>query len=141
MNNDIFSKYVNKDQEKIKQKGRKKLFSFPGHNGIKSILASTFILTHLQFHEIVMKVKKLTWRIQALLRLHGSLTTRFSKKHGFSKLKISAMFLNSTVFGKTFNRFCDFFVTFCEFSYERNEIIPNYFQIDFLFCLFPLRLI
>ena len=42
MNNDIFSKYVNKDQEKIKQKGRKKLFSFPGHNGIKSILASIF---------------------------------------------------------------------------------------------------
>ena len=41
------------------------------------------------------------------------------------------MFLNSTVFGKTFNRFCDFFVTFCEFSYQRNEIIPNYFQIDF----------
>ena len=42
MNNDIFSKYVNKDQEKIKQKGRKKLSSFPGHNGIKSILASIF---------------------------------------------------------------------------------------------------
>ena len=42
MNNDIFSKYVNKDQEKIKQKGRKKLSSFPGHNGIKSILASFF---------------------------------------------------------------------------------------------------
>ena len=42
MNNDIFSKYVNKDQEKIKQKERKKLFSFPGHNGIKSILASIF---------------------------------------------------------------------------------------------------
>ena len=37
MSNDIFSKYVNKDQEKIKQKGRKKLSSFPGHNGIKSI--------------------------------------------------------------------------------------------------------
>ena len=43
------------------------------------------------------------------------------------------MFLNSTVFGKTFNKFCDFFVTFCEFSYQRNEIIPNRFQIDFLF--------
>ena len=42
MNNDIFSKYVNKDQEKIKQKGRKKLSSFPEHNGITSILASIF---------------------------------------------------------------------------------------------------
>ena len=68
--------------------------------------------------------------VQALLRLHG-----------ISKLKITAMFLNSTVFSKTINRFCDFFVTFCEFSYQRNEIITNYFQIDFLFCLFPLRLI
>ena len=55
MNNDIFSKYVNKDQEKIKQKGKKKLSSFPGRNGIKSILASfSNILMDLRF----IKVKK-----------------------------------------------------------------------------------
>ena len=35
-----------------------------------------------------------------VLCLHGSLTTWFSKYHGFSKLKISAMFLNSMILGE-----------------------------------------
>ena len=66
MNNDIFSKYVNKDQEKIKQKGRKKLSSFPGHNGIKSILASLFY-TNASSVSRDMKVKKFTWPMYFLI--------------------------------------------------------------------------
>ena len=50
------------------------------------------------------------------------------------------MFLNSTVFGKTIKRLCDFFVKFCEFSYQRKEIIPNYFHMDFLFLSIPTKI-
>ena len=48
------------------------------------------------------------------------------------------MFLNRTVFGKTFNRFCDIFVTF---HIKGMKSFQNSVQIDFIFCLFPLRLI
>ena len=62
-----------------------------------------------------------------------NLVQEFSKKHCFSKLKISALFLNSTVFqGQIFMKFCGF----CQFL---KEIIPKNFQIDF-FCVFPLTL-
>ena len=58
------------------------------------------------------KTQQRQWRglciVQAVLRFHGSLTTRFSKYHGFSKLKIRGMFLNTTVFWSNLIIFCDF---------------------------------
>ena len=33
-----------------------------------------------------------------------------------------------------------FFVKFCEFSYQRNEIIPNYFQMDFFILSIPTKI-
>ena len=43
------------------------------------------------------------------------------------------MFLNSTVLGQIFMKFCEFLSIFVHFLYQKKEIIPDILQIDFGF--------
>ena len=50
------------------------------------------------------------------------------------------MILNSTVLGQIPMKFYEFLSMFVNFLYQKKEIIPDIFQIDFVFCLFPLNI-
>ena len=88
--------------------------------GFKVFMKSNLkILNRVLFHS----------KIQAVLRLHGCLTTQFFKYHSFSWLKIRAMFL---VFWSNLNRircFGQFFILY----------LKKYFKIIFLFYQYLLK--
>ena len=68
----------------------------------------TFIPTYTVIREM---------RIQALLGLHSSQTSQFSKQHGFSRLKIRGF-----CFGHIFIKFCDF----CHFCISKIKRLLSY---------------